>query len=62
MTHTGMIIGIGMLYPGGPTQLRETKNFWVTPKGTKWSKRNGFEPGVEWPRQHLDLTSIKPLA
>ena len=61
MTHTGTVIGSGDLYPTYTTKLRETKTFWITEKGTKWRKRDGYQPNVQYPRQHLDLTSIKSL-
>ena len=61
MTHVATIIGYGALYPTHMVKLRETKTLWVTEHGTKWRKRDGYQPNVQYPRQHLDLTSIKPI-
>ncbi len=64
MTHTGMIIGSDAkdaLYPTHAAKFRETKTLWVSEHGQKWRKSDGYQPGVLYPRQHLDLASIKPI-
>lgn len=65
MTHTGTVIGSSennALYPTYVAKFRETKTMWISERGSKWRKRDGYQPGVQYPRQHLDLTSIKPIA
>lgn len=64
MTHTGTIVGSGAkdaLYPTYVAKFRETKTMWISEHGLKWRKRDGYQPGVQYPRQHLDLASIKPI-
>jgi hypothetical protein len=43
------------------TDLRETKNFWVIPGGTKYRKKDGCPAGYEWPMYYLDFSTIVPL-
>lgn len=40
--------------------IRETKNFWITDKGTKYNKSYGKTLG-DWPMYKIVLESIKPL-
>ena len=40
--------------------VRETKNFWITAKGTKYNKSHGVTLG-DWPMYEIVLESIKPL-
>jgi len=40
--------------------VRETKNFWITAKGTKYKKSHGVTLG-NWPMYEIVLKSIKPL-
>ena len=40
--------------------IRETKNFWITTKGTKYNKSYGRTLG-NWPMYKIILESIKPL-
>lgn len=64
-THTGDIIGDGpksVLYPTTlGTQLRETKLYYITKWGMKFSKRNGSQVGVTYPHYHLELDTVKPI-
>jgi hypothetical protein len=63
LTHTGRVIGDGSsLYPSYNTDLRETKNFWVTKHGTKFRKSDGYPVGVQYPHTHLDLASVTSKA
>jgi hypothetical protein len=42
--------------------IRETKNFWITEKGTKYKKTYGTIVGSDWPMYEIVLESIQPLA
>lgn len=59
-THTGFLCG-------GPTgkaryrvPLRETKRFWITWKGTKYRKSDGWPAAEPWPLYSLELSTINP--
>jgi hypothetical protein len=41
--------------------IRETKNFWVTEKGSKYRKESGRGMG-DWPMFKIVIESIQPLA
>ena len=60
-THVGHVVGTGDLYPSYNTKFRETKTLWVTPKGIKFRKSDGFKPNDEWPKTHLDLATVAPI-
>ncbi len=66
MTHWGIIEGCDDRTPDGTqykARLRETKLFWITEKGTKYSKKfYGNLAGEAWPMYSLQLESIKPLS
>lgn len=63
LTHVGIVRGSDRRTPDGycyRAKLRETANFWVTEKGTKYRKKTGSALG-SWPMYRLDITTIKPL-
>lgn len=64
-THVGIIRGCDKRTPEGSyyrTKLRETANFWVDMRGTKYRKQTGTVPGIQMPMYRLDLASIKPIS
>lgn len=61
-THTGELIGDARtLNKNIVVKLRETANFWVTEKGTKFRKSSGWQANAKWSQYSLDLKSIKPI-
>lgn len=62
MTHTGMEKGRG--YNTGMKsliKLRETKNYWITEFGRKYSKTTGRWIGERCSTFMLDISTIKEL-
>jgi len=63
-THTGNLEGCDSRTPHGYKEvinLRETKNFWISPKGRKYNKRGMVVPYDRFPMYSLDINSIKPI-
>ena len=64
ITHTGIIKGYDARTPSNYTKcifLRETKLYWISQSGTKYSKnKDGCVIG-DWPMYQLDLDSIKVI-
>jgi len=63
MTHVALEKGCDARIPDGYRRevlIRETANFWITAKGTKYRKPNGETPG-NWPMYEIIPQSIKPL-
>ena len=62
ITHIGVEKGIA--YNRGLDsfmELRETKNYWITKYGRKYSKQNGRWVGERFPTFELDISTIKEL-
>jgi len=62
-THVGIIVGCDRRTPSGfqqLIQLRETKLYWVSSGGVKFSKKDGCVPGT-WPLHKLNLQTIKRI-
>lgn len=63
LTHKGYVVGVDARTPDGYKvlrKLRETKNFWITERGEKYRKHNGYSIG-KWPVYKLDLNSVVAL-
>lgn len=64
-THTGTMTGCDARVSkdfGENVILRETKLYWITPNGTKFSKKHYGNEGGDWPMYSVDLDSIKPMS
>lgn len=62
-THTGVLKGNDNRTARNcsfQVKLRETKIYWITEKGGKYKKKNGWGMG-DWPLYSLDLNSIKKI-
>ena len=62
MTHIGMVVG--MAYNRGikrEIKLRETKMYYISEYGTKYSKDDGNITGERFPTFYLDISTIKEL-
>jgi len=63
MTHKGkytMLVDFGKSSTFD-TELRELKKHWVTKKGVKHRKDDGYEVGERWNPKKLILSSIEEL-
>lgn len=61
-THTGIVEGIG--YMNGHNRIynfRETKNYWISHYGQKYSKTTGFPIGEQFAICTLRLSSLKEI-
>jgi hypothetical protein len=63
MTHKGIIfrkcdlrISEGQTYE---ILLGETKSYWISSNGTKYSKKNGNVVGSKWAMYKLDISTVK---
>lgn len=62
-THTGIFHGADGRTPKDFKRravLRETKKYWITSLGKRFSKNFGSGPG-QWPLYRLDLDTIEKL-
>jgi hypothetical protein len=62
MTHTGILYGCDARTPDNFRQevkLRETKLYWITESGRKYSKKDGIGVGSSFPLYRLDVKTIK---
>lgn len=63
MTHIGIEKGIA--YNSRlrfSVELRETKNYWITKYGRKYSKTTGRWVGNKLPTFELDISTIKEIS
>ena len=64
-THFGYIVGCDARTPVNykrKVNLRETKMFWISENGFRFSKKHYGKTSGSWPMWRIDLKSIKPIS